>query len=63
MPAGTIEHGAHFTFIDLAGAEHHGFRTLRAAQDAAEDLAEAVPHHQTRPGAVEAIPRRVEQSR
>jgi hypothetical protein len=39
MPAGTIEHGAHFTYIDVAGAQYHGFRTLAAAQEAAEQLA------------------------
>jgi hypothetical protein len=38
MPVGTIEHGAHFTFIDVLGAEHHGFSTLNAAQAAAENL-------------------------
>ena len=39
MPAGTIEHGAHFTYIDISGSEHHGFSTLQAAQTAAEQLA------------------------
>ena len=38
MPIGTIEHGAHFTFIDVRGAQHHGFRTLEAAQAAAAEL-------------------------
>lgn len=37
-PAGTIERGARFSFIDVLGAEHHGFRTLEGAQDAAEAL-------------------------
>jgi hypothetical protein len=36
MPAGTIERGSRFTFIDAQGAEHHGFLSLEAAQDAAE---------------------------
>lgn len=38
MPAGTIEHGAHFTYIDITGSEHHGFSSLQEAQDAAEQL-------------------------
>jgi len=38
MPAGTIEHGAHFTYIDITGSQHHGFRTLQEAQEAAEQL-------------------------
>ena len=37
-PVGTIEHGAHFTFIDVTGGEYHGFRTLQEAQVAAEQL-------------------------
>lgn len=39
MPAGTIEHGLHFTYIDVTGAEYHGFRTLEQAQEAAERFA------------------------
>ena len=38
MPVGTIERGIRFTYIDAHGMEHHGFRTLEAAQGAAEAL-------------------------
>jgi hypothetical protein len=38
MPVGTIERGIRYTFIDAEGMEHHGFRTLEAAQDAAAEL-------------------------
>ena len=38
MPAGTIERGLRYTFIDVHGAEYHGFRSLEAAQAAAEAL-------------------------
>jgi hypothetical protein len=38
MPIGTIEQGARFAFIDVTGAEYHGFRSLHAAQEAAEQL-------------------------
>jgi hypothetical protein len=44
MPAGTIEHGAHFTFIDVVGAQYHGFRTLQEAQEAADQLAPEFSH-------------------
>ena len=37
-PVGIIERGARFTFTDAAGSEHHGFRTLEAAQAAAAEL-------------------------
>lgn len=45
MPAGTIEQGAHFTYVDVTGAQYHGFRTLDEAQDAAEQLAPEPDHH------------------
>jgi hypothetical protein len=32
---GTIEHGARFTYIDVQGAAHRGYRTLDDAQSAA----------------------------
>jgi hypothetical protein len=44
MPAGTIEHGARFTYIDVTGSEYHGFRSLGEAQDAAEHLAPELTH-------------------
>jgi hypothetical protein len=46
MPAGTIEQGAHFTYVDVTSAQYHGFRTLHEAQNAAEHLAPE-PEHQS----------------
>jgi hypothetical protein len=34
-PVGTIEQGATFTYIDIGGSEHRGFRSLHDAQAAA----------------------------
>ena len=41
-PVGTIEHGARFTYVDLQGGAHRGFRTLVDAQTAATDPQAAV---------------------
>lgn len=38
LPAGTIERGRRFTYINAHGAEHHGFASLTAAQHAAQTL-------------------------
>jgi hypothetical protein len=35
VPAGTIERGARFTYVDLDGEPHRGYRTLVDAQKAA----------------------------
>jgi hypothetical protein len=34
-PAGTIEGGARFTYVDVDGGAHRGYRSLAAAQTAA----------------------------
>ena len=39
MPAGTIEQGAHYTYVDISNSQYHGFRSLQEAQNAAEQLA------------------------
>ena len=35
VPVGTIERGARYTFVDVAGGAHRGYRTLADAQIAA----------------------------
>jgi hypothetical protein len=47
-PVGTIEHGARFTYVDVHGAVHRGYRTLDEAQTAAT---EPLPPQDTGPAA------------
>ena len=42
-PAGTIEEGSRYAFVDLDGASHGRYRTLADAQTAAGEPAAAAP--------------------
>jgi hypothetical protein len=50
-PAGTIERGRRFTYIDVAGGAHPGYRTLDAAQRAADQPLAAADDRDGRGGA------------